>query len=295
MNATSGVGTVTRDEKLRVGAPVPIYTANFSDGLQGFTGDGTEGNLWHRSTACADSLAGHTTPGSLYYGKDTGCNYATPVPYSHAVTSPEITIANPQTAELSFKYYLKTQNSSGADTASALISVNGGAFKVVASNNLAAGQKLKETSAWQELRFDIAPLLPATGPTKIKIQFAFNAGDIYDNSNTGFVIDDIIVYAQTQTTTMGPCAGYCSNPTKYNGAATYSSGNLGTGATCHESAVPIRGGNCGNFAYPRKLYVNGTQMSCNWANWSSIPQPKNGGYCIYTTSGNHRYAGITTW
>ena len=29
-----------RDEKLRVGAPVPVYTANFNDGLQGFTGDG---------------------------------------------------------------------------------------------------------------------------------------------------------------------------------------------------------------------------------------------------------------
>lgn len=295
VNATSGVGTVSRDEKLRVGAPVPIYTANFSDGLQGFTGDGQEGNLWHQSSACADSLTGHTAPGSLYYGKDSGCNYATPVPYSHAVTSPEITIANPQTAELGFKYYLKTENNSSADTASALISVNGGAFQVVASNNQVAGQKLKETSAWQELRFDIAPFLPATGPAKIRIQFTFNAGSIYDNSTTGFVIDDVIVYAQTQTTTMGPCAGYCSNPTKFNGAATFSSGSLGTAATCHESAVPIHGGNCGNFAYPRKLYVNGTAMTCNWSNWASIPPAKNGGYCIYTTSGNNSYAGFTTW
>jgi hypothetical protein len=295
VNSTSGVGTVTRDEKLRVGAPVPIYTANFSDGLQGFTGDGQEGNLWHQSTACADSLAGHTTPGSLYYGKDASCTYTTPVPYSHAITSPEITIANPQTAELGFKYYLKTQNSSSADAASALLSVNGGAFQVVASNNLVAGQKLKETSAWQELRFDIAPFLPATGPTRIKLQFAFNAGDIYDNSTTGFVVDDIIVYAQTQSTTLGPCASYCSNPKKFNGAAYYSSGNLGTAATCHESALPIRGGNCGNFVNPRKLYVNGTAMTCNWSNWASIPPAKNGGYCVYTTGGNYSYAGFTTW
>jgi hypothetical protein len=295
VNATSGTGTITRDEKLRVGAPVPIYTANFSDGLQGFTGDGQEGNLWHQSTACADALTGHSTPGSLYYGKDNACTYTTPVPYSHAITSPEITIANPQTAELGFKYYLKTQNSSTADSASALLSVNGGAFQVIASNNQVAGQKLKETSAWQELRFDISPFLPTTGPTKIRLRFSFNAGDIYDNSTTGFVIDDIVVYAQTQTTTAGPCAGYCTNPTPFNGASTFSSGSLGTAATCHESAAPIRGGNCGNFVNPRKLYVNGTAMTCNWSNWTSIPAPKNGGYCVYTTSGNNSYAGFTTW
>lgn len=295
VNASSGVGTATRDQKLRVGAPVPIYTANFNDGLQGFTGDGTEGNLWHRSSACADSLPGHTSPGSLYYGKDADCKYTTPVPYKHAITSPEITIANPQTAELGFKYYLRTQNSSTADSASVLISVNGGAYRVLASNNEVAGQKLKETSAWTELRFDIAPFLPATGPTRIRLRLTFNAGDIYDNSTTGFVVDDIIVYAQTQTTTAGPCASYCSNPTKYNGAVTYSSGNLGTAATCHESAVPIRGGNCGNFASSRRLFVNGTAMTCNWNNWSSIPQPKNGGYCIYTTPGDYSWAGFTTW
>ena len=126
MNATSGVGTVTRDEKLRVGAPVPMYTANFNDGLQGFTVDGQAENLWHRSTACADSLTGHSSPGSLYYGKDSVCTYTTPIPLFHAINSPEITIANPQTAELGLKYFLKTENSSTADSASVLISVNGG-------------------------------------------------------------------------------------------------------------------------------------------------------------------------
>ena len=295
VNTTSGVGTVTRDQKLRVGAPVPIYTANFSDGLQGFTVDGQDENLWHRSAACADSLAGHSTPGSLYYGKDSDCTYRTPIPYRHAIDSPEITIANPQTAELAFKYFLKTENNSGRDTASVLVSVNGGAFKVVASNNEAAAAKLKETNAWQDLRFDISPLLPAAGSTKIRLQFAFNAGDIYDNSSTGFAVDDIVVYAQAQTVTPRPCAGYCTNPITYNGANTFQSGNLGSAATCHESAVPIRGGNCGNFANPRKLYVNGVAMPCNWANWSTIPPAKNGGYCVYTTSGNYTWAAFTTW
>jgi len=70
---------------------------------------------------------------------------------------------------------------------------------------------------------------------------------------------------------------------------------LGTAATCHESTVPIRGGNCGNFVSPRKLFINGVGMTCNWQNWTTIPPAKNGGYCVYTTSGNERYAAFTTW
>lgn len=292
-NTTSGVGTATRDEKLRVGAPVPIYTANFSDGIQGYTVEGQPENLWHRSTACADSLTGHSSLGSLYYGKDSACTYTTPLPVFHAATSPEITISNPQTAELGFKYFLKTQNSSTADSASVLISVNGGAFQVVASNN-AGGAKLNEGKAWQDLRLDISKLLPATGPTKIRIQFAFNAGDIYDNSFTGYAVDDVIVYAQNQTTNQGPCASYCTNSTTFNGS-NYQSGNLGTAATCQQTTATIHGGTCGNFASPRKLYVNGVAMNCNWTNWPFIPAAKNGGYCVYTTAGNYSYAGFSTW
>ena len=296
-NATSGVGTVSREEKLRVGAPVPIYTANFNDGAQGFTSDGQEGNLWHRSTACADAKTGHSAPGSLYYGKDDVCNYATPIPVFHAITSPEITIANPQTAELAFKYYLQTENSSSADSAGLWLSVNGGAFKLLVSNNQVADQKLKETNAWTDLRFELAKYLPATGSTKIKIQLSFNAGDIYSNSKTGFALDDLIVYAQTGPTGQRPCAGYCSTPTTFSFTApnSYQSGNLGTGATCQETTSVVRGGNCGNFVSPRQLFVNGVAMTCNWANWASLPPAKNGGYCVYTTSGNNSWAAFTLW
>lgn len=292
-NTTSGVGTVSRGQKLRVGAPVPIFTANFNDGLQGFTVDGQDENLWHRSTACADTLTGHSTPGSLYYGKDSACTYTTPIPVFHAINSPEITIANPQTAELGFKYFLKTENSSTADSAQVRISVNGGAFQVVASNNAGGAQKLNEGKVWQDLRFDISTLLPASGSTRVRIQFAFNAGDIYENSNTGFAVDDVIVYAQTQTS-QGPCAGYCTNPVSFNGA-NYQSGNLGTAATCQQTTAVIHGGTCGNFVSPRKLYVNGVAMTCNWMNWPTIPPAKNGGYCVYTTAGNYHYAGFSTW
>jgi len=90
-----------------------------------------------------------------------------------------------------------------------------------------------------------------------------------------------------------PCSGFCTNPVTFNGAL--QSGNLGSTATCHQTTAPINGGNCGNFVSPRALFVNGTQMTCNNQNWSSIPAKVNGGYCVYTTAGNQPWAYFTTW
>lgn len=90
-----------------------------------------------------------------------------------------------------------------------------------------------------------------------------------------------------------PCSGYCSNPIIFNGAL--QSGNLGTNATCHQTTANLNGGNCGNFVSPRVLFVNGKQMTCNNGNWPSLPPKVNGGYCVYTTAGNHPWAFFTTW
>lgn len=203
VNATSGVGTVNRVAKLRVGAPVPIYTASFDTGLQGFTPDAEPGNLWHVSTSCLDGLTGHTAPGSLYYGKDSVCDFTTPVPNPHTITSPTIAIANPSMAELGFNYYLATENDPNYDNASVRVSVNGGPFSVVASNN-EGGTKLNETNSWKPIRLELAQLLPPTGSSSIQIQLRFAAGDPKTNTNKGFAVDDLIVYAKEQTTPTGP-------------------------------------------------------------------------------------------
>jgi hypothetical protein len=91
-----------------------------------------------------------------------------------------------------------------------------------------------------------------------------------------------------------PCAGSCSNPVKF-GSANFSSGNLGTNASCYETTAALNGGVCGNFASKRKLTVNGTAMSCtsNWPN--PLPGKRNGGYCIQTTAGNYPWAYFVTW
>jgi hypothetical protein len=91
-----------------------------------------------------------------------------------------------------------------------------------------------------------------------------------------------------------PCASFCQNPTNFAGG-NHQSGNLGTGAVCFQTTGNINGGNCGNFVNPRALFVNGQQMVCNYQNWASIPAKVNGGYCVYTTAGNHPWAYFTTW
>ncbi len=87
-----------------------------------------------------------------------------------------------------------------------------------------------------------------------------------------------------------PCAGLCSNPVVFT-SQSYQSGNLGTGATCHQTTASLMGGNCSNIG-SRALKVNNTTMSCsNWA----LPAKVNGGYCIQVTAGTPSYTAFATW
>jgi len=92
-----------------------------------------------------------------------------------------------------------------------------------------------------------------------------------------------------------PCDGLCTGATTFTMSGSYSSGNLGTGAVCRQTTSVVRGGNCGNFVNPRTLSVNGTTMTCNGGNWSSLPAARNGGYCISATSGNYAWGYFSLW
>lgn len=196
LDFVSESGTVSREAELRVGAPEPIYVAPFDDGIEGFVVDDEPGNLWHHSLACLDTLPGHSAPGSLYYGKtEPICDYTTPTPIRHTITSPEIVIPNPAMAELGFNYYLETESDWNYDRAEVLISVADGPFQLVASS-YGEATPLPQTREWRPVRLELADLLPATGPTSIRVQLAFNAVDPNSNTNPGFGVDDITVYAK---------------------------------------------------------------------------------------------------
>lgn len=94
--------------------------------------------------------------------------------------------------------------------------------------------------------------------------------------------------------TATPCSSLCTSPTSFS-SASYSSGNLGSGARCFETTAALRGGVCGNFASSRKLSVNGTNVTCNGGNWPSLPAKRNGGYCVQATAGDFPWAYFVTW
>jgi hypothetical protein len=75
--------------------------------------------------------------------------------------------------------------------------------------------------------------------------------------------------------------------------AGYISGNLGTQATCHETASTFANGLCGYFAADRIFKVNGVlESACSGtatgtsASFNSIPAPRNGGYCFQASAGD---------
>jgi len=91
-----------------------------------------------------------------------------------------------------------------------------------------------------------------------------------------------------------PCSGLCTNPIVFT-SANFNSGNLGTGATCHQTVANIAGGNCGNFDVGRTFRINNTVVSCTGGNWSSVPPKVNGGYCFQATAGNFAWAYFATF
>ena len=92
-----------------------------------------------------------------------------------------------------------------------------------------------------------------------------------------------------------PCAGLCDSPTVFSYTGSYQAGNLGTGTVCRETSSVVHGGNCGNFAGGRKLWVNGVQQTCDYLNWASLPPPRSGGYCVQTSAGDYPWAYFVLW
>jgi hypothetical protein len=476
-NTTNGIGSKSYAITLQVGVPVSVFHEDFSSGLGGFTLDSSSTNYWHRSTSCVDSASGHTSPGSLYFGSDSSCNFALGN-VSGSVTSPEITIFDPTNAELTFKYYIETEKSTYYDKAQVLLSSNGGDYAIIASNNSGGVALADGAGVWREAKVNLSESLVGASSPKIRIRFSFNSLSSSNNNYTGFFVDDVKIAEQSNTCltnsecddglvcngveqclagtctagtavicddgisctvdtcsdtqggcvsapndavcsdgmacngveicsltsgcmpgtvlncndgnacttdscdnslgcqhtnvscddgnacttdscnatagcthgalycndnnecttdscnvstgcvytaksngvictddgnsctsdvcsagtcihssngscSLNPCASYCSSPVKFSG--NFQSGNLGTGVTCYETTGNINGGNCGNFVTGRTLYVNGTALSCNNGNWPSLPAKVNGGYCVYTTAGNHPWAYFTTW
>lgn len=86
-----------------------------------------------------------------------------------------------------------------------------------------------------------------------------------------------------ETGPLSPCSGLCANPVLFTNP--FSSGALGTAATCHETIAPFQGFVCGNFVGPRTFAVNGVVVPCDGVA-RSPGIARNGGFCFQATAGN---------
>jgi hypothetical protein len=160
------------------------------------------------------------------------------------------------------------------------------------------GSAYVSQTSYTDLTF---PFLATKGTHEIRIEFD---NDYYQSGNPpqdrNLLIDSTTVECLAELppdppAPPSPCSNLCDNPTKFSWTGSYQGGNLGSGAVCRETTQTVYGGNCGNFAPGRQLFVNGVPMSCNNGNWSSIPAPRNGGYCIQATPGDYPWAFVTLW
>jgi len=136
-----------------------------------------------------------------------------------------------------------------------------------------------------------------TPPDALNTTASFSAPGVYTlrlTADRGLPIPT--TFDEVEVTVAGsPCAGLCASPVKFAINGSYTASSIGEGTVCYETTSVIHGGNCGNFASPRILTVNGSSRACNFQNWASVPSARNGGYCIQTTAGAHPYAYFSVW
>ena len=97
----------------------------------------------------------------------------------------------------------------------------------------------------------------------------------------------------TGTGGAGPCSGACANPITV--PPNSNSGDLGTGATCHEVAGDTGSFVCDNFAAPRTFTVNGTMFDCVVGAGGVLPAARNGGWCVEASAGDYSYSYFATY
>jgi FtsP/CotA-like multicopper oxidase with cupredoxin domain len=92
-----------------------------------------------------------------------------------------------------------------------------------------------------------------------------------------------------------PCSGLCQDPVSFvvPDGTTFSSGALGTGASCFETTSELLGGATNGLGTSRSLTINGKKQPNNAAWPYPLPTQRNHGYCIEVTAGSGATATFT--
>jgi cysteine-rich repeat protein len=156
-----------------------VYLDDFEGGPNGWSANG----LWIQ-----DAFRSVSPTHAWYYGQPLFRNYQTffPGENSGSLTSPPIDLTAISGVELSFSYFLETQNEAGVDVTSVELSRDG-----FASDVQVLESPLPDRAAFTPRQFDLSPFLG--GP--IQVRFTFDTVDDVANQFEGFYVDDVAVRA----------------------------------------------------------------------------------------------------
>jgi cysteine-rich repeat protein len=156
-----------------------VYLDDVESGPNGWSATG----LWNQ-----DDFRSVSPTHAWYYGQTTFRNYQTLFPGTNSgtVTSPSIDLTGVSGVELSFSYYLETQNEPGFDIASVEVSRDGFVSDVVVLES-----QLPDQAVFTEREFGLSAL---TGGL-LQVRFSFDTVDDVDNHFEGFYVDDAVIRA----------------------------------------------------------------------------------------------------
>jgi ELWxxDGT repeat protein len=154
--------------------------------------------FWHASTGRDsgqfDAGEGGLYNGAIYFGSDEnddgsgGGNYQedTTIASRGTADTPLFTIpATAHSAELSFWYFLETEQEPGVDIARVL--VNG--VPLEGATNQPGGELLDGSGEWRRASFDLSAYIGQT----VSVQFEFDSVDFLFNQFEGWYVDDVLV------------------------------------------------------------------------------------------------------
>ena len=155
----------------------------YRDAFEAGPADWTATGLWNQ-----DSFRSVSPTHAWYYGQTVLRNYQTVFPGTNSgtLTSPPIDLGGISDVQLSFRYFLETENAPGLDVASVAVSRDG-----FAADLSVLAPQLPDQASFAERHFDLS----AFAGDVIQVRFGFDTVDDDANHFEGFYVDDAAVLA----------------------------------------------------------------------------------------------------
>lgn len=174
---------------------IPAYHADFESGLDGFSFFAGEGNLWHRTNACAVTLPSNPSQFALHFGRPETCDYDLPGAPEGGAASGFIDLRGVRPPmNLAFRYFIETDGGSPLTDRLFVNVSNTQMGAVVATNNPSSDITLCDPSGeWRTAVIDISEY---AGFPQVSVSFTFATLSDADNDFQGVFIDDVRIYGR---------------------------------------------------------------------------------------------------